>query len=111
VFLRVSEEATCDPSVCRNFTFVTTDVPEISAAQVVFDTDSYSWELRLDGTGFPEDTALPQLKVEKTLQTTKTATANQTVFTLTDVNKPEFTPSLLFPVGKPVGHALLDAGF
>jgi len=54
VFLRVSEEASCDSSVCKNFTYTTEGLPELTAITPQFDTDSYTWELKFDGINFPE---------------------------------------------------------
>jgi hypothetical protein len=60
--LKTSEEAKCESAVCGGFTY-TDSLPTISAAEAVFDTTNYNWDIKLTGTGLPADTTNSRMTV------------------------------------------------
>jgi hypothetical protein len=74
VFLKTSEEATCDPTSKCEFTW-TSSLPVITSAAVEFDTSSYQWQLKVSGAGFTGDTSSVELLIADVKQTTASVTS------------------------------------
>ena len=51
VFLKTSEEATCQPSDTCDWSY-TAIVPEVTTINHIWDTTSQKWQLVVQGTGF-----------------------------------------------------------
>jgi len=51
VFLKVSEEATCDTANVCNYVYTDT-LPEVTAISTIFDSSSLEWTIKVEGTGF-----------------------------------------------------------
>lgn len=55
VFLKLSEDAVCADSVCKDaFTF-TDSIPEVTASSHEFDKTLKAWVVTITGTGFGTD--------------------------------------------------------
>jgi len=84
VFLKTSEEAVCDISICGGYTF-TDIIPTVTAVTSRFDTASASWEVAVQGSGFVGTTSDTHLWVGDSEQVAKSVSASEVVFTVTDV--------------------------
>jgi hypothetical protein len=51
VFLKVSEEATCDTANICNYLY-TDNVPQVTNIETTFDSSSLQWTIKVEGTGF-----------------------------------------------------------
>jgi len=110
VFLKASEEAVCDSSVCGGFTF-TSIVPTITSVTPVYDDANNNWDLVLAGTDFPATSAGIVFEANGVSQAVKSSSAIEVVLTVTDVESRDLANlRILFPGGKPAGHELLEAG-
>jgi hypothetical protein len=79
VFLKVSEEATCekddsDVSICA-FTY-TDDVPYLGSVVASFDTDLLQWIVTVSGTDFTGDTDSVKLYLSDIAQTATEVSSN-----------------------------------
>jgi len=63
VFLKVSEEAECEPKSKCEFTWTASSMANVTAAEVLFDTTDYEWQLKLNGSDFTGDTSSVELFV------------------------------------------------
>jgi hypothetical protein len=62
VFLKTSEEATCESAVCK-FTYTgAVNLPTIETAVASFDTTSLEWIVTVTGTAFSGDTTTTELQ-------------------------------------------------
>jgi hypothetical protein len=61
VFLKTSEEATCDPAVCA-FTY-TGQIPVIENITASFDETSLAWIVTVTGTDFSGDETTTELQI------------------------------------------------
>jgi hypothetical protein len=59
VFLKTSEEATCDPAVCA--LYYTGNIPILENVTASFDTTSLEWIVTVTGTDFSGDTSTTEL--------------------------------------------------
>jgi hypothetical protein len=56
VYLKASEEATCDASVCQGFEFSDSSIPTIETVVPAFDDVNNNWDLVITGTNFADTT-------------------------------------------------------
>jgi hypothetical protein len=84
VFLKASEEAVCDPSSKCDYTW-TSDIPILETSVLSFDVSSNEWLLTVTGTDFTGDTSSVELFIEDKIQTTKSVSTTEAVFTIVDV--------------------------
>ena len=107
VFLKTSEEAKCDISVCGSFTYTDT-IPKVTEVKPIFDEASGTWEVELTGTGFTGTPNNVEFFVGSTKQTTKSVEATKAYFTINDVTDLVLKKSkVFFEVGLPEGKELV----
>jgi len=85
VFLKVSEEAQCNPRSKCEWTWTSNSIANVTAAEVVFDSTDYEWQLKLNGSDFTGDTSSVELFISNVKQTTKTVSATEAIFTIMNV--------------------------
>lgn len=68
VFLKTSEEATCDSDVCQ--WFYTSQIPILESITTAFDTSTLEWTVTVTGTDFETNTAGVELHISDVAQTT-----------------------------------------
>jgi hypothetical protein len=84
VFLKTSEEAVCDPSSKCKFTW-TASLPILESGALFFDDSLNEWQLIVTGTDFTGDTSSVELFIEDRVQTTKSVSTTEAVFTIVNV--------------------------
>jgi hypothetical protein len=84
VFLKTSEEAVCFPYSKCKFTW-TSSLPILEASVLSFDESSNEWQLKVTGTDFTGDTSSVELFIEDRVQTTKSISTTEAVFTIVNV--------------------------
>jgi len=110
VFLKTSEEATCESGLCHNFAH-TNVLPAVTAAEAVFDDATSAWQVKVTGTGFTGDANSLELYVGQALQTTSSVSETEALFTVTDATDLSLAGmKLYFDIGIPEGHSTIDAG-
>jgi hypothetical protein len=62
VFLKVSEEAVCDPNTKCVFTW-TSFIPEVTSTVLEFDDSTNQWQLKATGTSLTGDTSSVELYI------------------------------------------------
>jgi hypothetical protein len=62
VFLKVSEEANCDPKTKCVFTW-TSYIPEVTSVDLVFDVSTNQWQLKVAGTSLTGDISSVELYI------------------------------------------------
>jgi hypothetical protein len=83
VFLKTSEEATCDASVCA-WTY-TANIPVLESVVASFDTTSLDWIVTVTGTDFSGDTTTTDLRFGGISQTTTSVSTTEAVFTINNI--------------------------
>ena len=84
VFLKTSEEATCDPS--SNCDYVYTSVlPTIENVTTSFDNSTLAWTVNVTGTGLTGTTSDVEFYYANTLQTTTSISSTEAIITITNV--------------------------
>jgi hypothetical protein len=83
VFLKTSEEATCDSTVCA-WTY-TGNIPNITAVVASFDTTSLDWIVTVTGTDLSGDTSTTDLRFGGISQTTTSVSTTEAVFTINNI--------------------------
>jgi hypothetical protein len=112
VYLKASEEATCEAAVCQGFEFSDTSIPTIATVEPVYDDVNNNWDLVITGTNFALTTTGIVFEANGVAQAVKSSAATEIVLTMTDVGSKNINGlKLLLPGGKPAGHEILDAGF
>jgi hypothetical protein len=100
VFLKTSEEATCDSSVCA-YTYTST-LPVIENVTTSFDNSTLAWTVNVTGTDFTGATSDVEFYYANTLQTTTSVSSTEAIITITNVTSQTMTGSnLYFEVGLP----------
>jgi len=109
VFLKTSEEATCDENTVCNWKYTST-LPTVTEMTTEFDLDSGKWQVKVVGTGFTAAGAA-DLQIDGVSQQSLTQGDTMLVFVVTEVKDLKSTDvNLFFPVGLPAGHDLIRAG-
>lgn len=107
VFLKTSEEAVCDKTICGGFT-LTGQIPKVTAATPSFVNGQ--WELKLTGSDFTGTTSNVEFYIGTTKQTTKEVTTDSATFVITDAPDLTFKGSkVYFDVGLPDGKETVAA--
>jgi hypothetical protein len=83
VFLKTSEEATCDSSVCA-WTY-TASLPVIENVTTSFDNSTLAWTVNVTGTGLTGTTSDVEFYYANTLQTTTSVSSTEAIITITNV--------------------------
>jgi hypothetical protein len=83
VFLKTSEEATCDSSVCA-YTYTST-LPVIENVTTSFDNSTLAWTVNVTGTDFTGATSDVEFYYANTLQTTTSVSSTEAIITITNV--------------------------
>lgn len=83
VFLKTSEEATCDSSVCA-WTY-TSALPVIENVTTSFDNSTLAWTVNVTGTDFTGATSDVEFYYANTLQTTTSVSSTEAIITITNV--------------------------
>ena len=83
VFLKTSEEATCDSAVCS--WYYTASLPVVENVTTEFDNSTLAWKVKVTGTGFTGATSDVEFYYANTLQTTSSVTATEAVITISNV--------------------------
>jgi hypothetical protein len=83
VFLKTSEEATCDSSVCA-WTYSST-LPVIENVTTSFDNSTLAWTVNVTGTDFTGATSDVEFYYANTLQTTTSVSSTEAIITITNV--------------------------
>lgn len=110
VFLKTSEEAKCDASVCQNYLFTST-LPTVTAVQAAYDDAAHVWQVQVAGSAFLSQGTAATLFVGDVEQTMDSITSTLVTFHLAAVPRQSVTGlKLYFDIGKPAGYALLSAG-
>jgi hypothetical protein len=100
VFLKTSEEATCEDDTCD--WYYTADLPVVENVTTEFDTTSLEWTVKVTGTDFTGSTSDLEFYYANTLQTTTSVSSTEAVITLSNVTSQTMTGSnLYFAVGLP----------
>jgi len=110
VFLKTSEEAKCETSVCGGFLF-TNDLGTVTGVSAEVDATSGAYHVKFAGTNMPtsasEDT---QLFIDGKSQTLVSASDTETVFSVANSLTSTLSMKLYFAQGKAIGHEIIDAG-
>ena len=85
VFLKVSEEATCDTANVCNYLY-TDNVPQVTSISSSFDSASLQWLIKVEGTGFTGSTSDVSLEIEGVAQSTTAITTTEATFAITNVS-------------------------
>lgn len=85
VFLKTSEEATCDTANVCNYLY-TDDLPQVTGISSEFDTISLQWVIKVEGTGFTGATDDVMLEIDGVAQTTSTISSTEATFTVINVS-------------------------
>ena len=109
VFLRTSEEAVCDNSICGGYTFIET-IPSVTGMASSFDSSLNAWKITVTGTSFPTTTDNSVLMADGVKQSAISASETEAVFKLTSAKSKNPTFKLYFAEGKPANHATIDFG-
>ena len=108
VFLKTYEEANCTVEAGCDFTY-TSSVPNVTDVATRFNTESYWYEVVLQGTEFTGTAESLELMIEGVVQETISATETEIVFKVSDVASEEFTNlEMYFEIGSPEGNELFD---
>jgi hypothetical protein len=83
VFLKTSEEATCDSSVCAYI--YTSTLPVIENVTTSFDNSTLAWTVNVTGTDFTGATSDVEFYYANTLQTTTSVSSTEAIITITNV--------------------------
>jgi hypothetical protein len=85
VFLKVSEEAVCEPrSICQ-FTW-TSYIPTVASVELQYDAVGNQWQLKATGTDFTGDTSSVELYIADVAQTTSSVSSTEAVFSIFNVS-------------------------
>jgi hypothetical protein len=84
VFLKTSEEATCDPSSTCDW-YYTASLPVIENVTTSFDNTTMAWSVHVTGTGFTGSAADVEFYYANTLQPTATVSSTEAVITISNV--------------------------
>jgi len=107
VFLKTSEEATCDMAVCKTWTY-TGVIPTLTSVVTSFDTTSLQWKVTATGTDITGDASTTELELSNIAQTTTSVSTTEAVFTITNVTTQTLVDSALyFDIGLPENHNLV----
>jgi len=108
VFLKTSEEATCDSAVCK-YTY-TGNLPILETVVASFDTTSLQWIVTVTGTDFTGDTSTTELQFSNVAQTTTSVSTTEAVFTISDISTQTLVANTLyFDIGLPENYTLVEA--
>ena len=111
VFLKTSEEATCEPKSKCVFTWEHY-VPELTGVSLDFDQAALEWVFTATGTLFSGDTSTTDLQIGTVSQTPISVSNTEAKFTIDNVTSRTLNSNVLyFDVGLPGGHSLVEATF
>ena len=107
MFLKTSEEATCDSAVCS--WYYTANLPVVENVTTEFDNSTLDWKVKVTGTGFIGATSDVEFYYANTLQTTSSVTATEAVITITNATSQTMTGSnIYFAIGLPQNFSLVQ---
>ena len=107
VFLKTSEEATCEGTTCE-FSYTDT-LPTISSVTPTYDTTNNKWTLVVSGTGFTGDASSTTLIVGGITQTTSDFSSTSVTFTLDNLSSESFSDAkIYFDSGVPTSNVDLS---
>ena len=111
VFLKTSEEATCEPLSKCKYTW-NSFLPNVTAFNLTFDESSYQWQLKASGNDFTGDTSSTELYIANMKQTTTSVSTTEAVFIINNVTSQTLNAQkLYFDVGIPHGHSIVEASY
>ena len=110
MFLKLSEEASCESSVCSATWTYTDTIPTVTSVSAAYDSSENDWVVTVDGTDFTGSTSTTIYAVNGVNQETLSVSSTQAKFKLTNITSQNITGAkLLFDVGKPKSHSLIEA--
>ena len=108
VFLKTSEEATCESPTCD--WYYTAALPVIENVTTSFDNSTMAWTVKVSGTGFTGTTSDLEFYYANTLQTTTSVSSTEALITITNVTSQTMTGSnLYFEVGLAQNYSLVQS--
>jgi hypothetical protein len=108
VFLKTSEEATCETATCK-WTY-TANIPILENVTASFDETALNWIVTVTGTDFSGDTTTTDLRFGGISQTTDSVSTTEAVFTIMNITSQTLVSNqLFFDIGIPENHTLITA--
>ena len=107
VFLKTSEEATCEPSSTCDWVY-TDQIPILTNVTTFFDNSTFSWNIKVEGTDFTGTEGDVSFEINNIAQTTTSVSQTEAIFTIDNVTSQALANNLLFfEVGLPQNHSLV----